>query len=271
MSGKRFTYERDLCAALIRSLPKGWTSYNETQGFDMVLVHTGGLQIAVEAKLTLNAKVLCQIIQRRWRSERGPDFRAVLVDRVVAENDVLARALGVTVLTLRGKQSRLWQFGRHGPEFPKFEIEPELPRFTRETYKEPGYDWLRQDHWFDEAPTDRLKLPEYVPDVIAGDAAPVVMGDWKVKAMKVCVLVEKIKTVTRADFRDLKIDPSRWMTGVWLEKGTCRGEWVAGPHFPADRYRAQHPNVFAEIEKDFPKWGKAWLDKAAHISGKAPA
>lgn len=82
-----FETEAALCQAFIRSVPAEWIVYPETAGWDILLVHRiGGWQIGVEAKQTLNAKVLCQAIDGVRYNADGPDFRAVLVGRVVAEN-----------------------------------------------------------------------------------------------------------------------------------------------------------------------------------------
>jgi hypothetical protein len=77
-----FTKEVDLCKAFIETLPKGWTNYNETGGYDILLVHDEtGFQIGVEAKLRLNAKVICQAMSglNSVYDHSGPDCRAVLV------------------------------------------------------------------------------------------------------------------------------------------------------------------------------------------------
>ena len=99
-------------------------------------------------------------------------------------------------------------------------------------------------------------LVAYVPDVIAGDKAPVIMGSWKIKAMKVCVWVESHGMITRSHFKALGIDPSRWMTGHWLKKGEVRGEWVAGPSFPSGKFKTEHSRVYDEITFDLEKWTK---------------
>ena len=56
-----------------------WTQYHETAGWDLLLVNPDGVQIGIEAKLSLNPKVLDQALPGRWGEERGPDYRAVLV------------------------------------------------------------------------------------------------------------------------------------------------------------------------------------------------
>ena len=69
--------EADLCREFTAAVREHgeWTAYPETCGWDLVLVHQTGVQIGIEAKKTLNAKVLVQALPR-WRrdEENGPDF-----------------------------------------------------------------------------------------------------------------------------------------------------------------------------------------------------
>lgn len=249
-----FKLEKDLCAAFAETIPDDWTVYNETAGFDMVLVHETGAQVAVEAKLTLNAKVLTQVCDRYQDQHRpGPDFRAVLVAKVPNHDLVeIAKLLGVTIMFLGkdGANSTSYSVNKR----PKCRVwsKPKLPDV--EPLKEKRWGGL--PHWWDNAPLERLPLPEYVPDVIAGDKSPVTLGSWKIKAMKVCVWVEMQGKITRAQFKALKISPSLWMNGNWLAKGDVRGEWVAGPGFPAASFKKMHPKVYDEIDFDFEKWAK---------------
>lgn len=248
--------EAALCQAFLRGLPDEWLAYPETAGWDILLVHrAGGWQVGIEAKLTLNAKVLVQAIDGR-RHIVGPDFRAVLVGRVVAENAEIARALGLTVIAPRSEKSMTnWgPYQKHGPKIPLFH--PDLPK--AETLDRIGTwwgDWEREP-WFDCFPPKRHILPDYVPEVACGVPSPLVLSDWKIKAMRVCVWVEKHGEITRAHFKKLGIDPSRWMNGYWLKPGINRGNWVAGDSFPADQMRQQHPNIYAKIEADYPEWSQ---------------
>lgn len=253
----RFSSEAELCRAFASCIPEGWTAYNEACGFDIVLAHETGYQIGVEAKLTLNAKVLAQVIHRRWQCGRSPDFRAVLVGRIVAENAILAKALEVTVLTIQEQPTRFRMVNWQGPERAIWKLSRELPEIKPAKYFPKQYDWMRRDEWFDEAPVERLDLPDYVPDVEAGHPSPMVLSDWKIKAIKVCVHVETGAPVTRRTFKDLKIDPSRWLNGHWMRQAETRGQWVPGEGFPADAFRKQHPDVFPQIEADYPTWAKA--------------
>lgn len=86
--------------------------------------------------------------------------------------------------------------------------------------------------------------------------APVRLTDWKIKAIKLALLLERRGFLTRADFRYFSVAPTRWMQGavddVWLLPGKRRGEWVAGPNFPD--FENQHPTVYEEIKADFDAW-----------------
>lgn len=255
-SPAKFQTETELCAAFQETLPKDWTAYNETAGFDMVLVHDTGFQIGVEAKQTLNAKVLTQAAETSARyATTGPDCRAVLVGRVSPEFKKLADLLGITVLTVTRKDGQVSSYGTNSRTGCKWFSAPKLPRASQ--MKTTGcYDRWQDDHWHDHFPEARLELPEYVPDVPAGVKSPVVLSGWKVQAIKICVLLERRGYVERSDFRKLKIDPGRWMNGVWLEMGASRGQWVKGASFPGDRFRGEHPEVFPKIDADFEKWAK---------------
>lgn len=251
--------EAALCKAFEALIPKQWISYNETGGFDMLLVHKNGMQIGVEAKLTLNAKVLVQATEN-MRRVAGPDYRAVLVGRVIAENAVIASRLGLTVITLDVKWSGPRRgFLHQGPPRPQFALgwNCRLPEFPLAGYDAKAGRWQDRENWHDFCPETRLALPEYLPDVGAGHSAPQTLSDWKIKAIKICVWVEINQRINRSVFRSLKIDPGRWMDGYWLQKGNQRGWWVAGNAFPASRLRKQHPEVYAQVEADFPVWSKS--------------
>lgn len=253
-----FATEAALCAAFSSCLPPEWTAYNETAGWDILLVHRHGFQIGIEAKLTLNAKVLSQAIDGRWCGGCGPDYRAVLVGKVVAENAHIARELGLTVITLRHQAPRYRAYEWQGPEIPRYHINPTLPCFAEladvphEALQIPS--WMGREDWLDEAPTERLRLPEYLPDVPAGCPSPLTLSEWKIRAMRICVWVERHSTITRAQFKALGVDPSRWCNGHWMTQAPARGEWKAAAGFPANQFRREHPSIFAKIEADYLVW-----------------
>ena len=255
--------EADLCrefAAVIARDEPDWTVYPETGGYDMVLAHKDGPQIAVEAKLVLNAKVLCQVMPRWSDIARGPDFRAVLVGRAQGDMIPLADHLHITTLMLDVRWQAPRRFDQQGPSRHRFTLRTKLPEVKPAAYGKARFDWFDREGWYDLAPSERIKLPEYVPQVEAGHPAPMVLSDWKIKAMKVCQWVIREQTITRAHFKALKIDPSRWMNGYWLEKAEGRGHWRAARQFPGDAYRNQHPEVWAQIEADYANWSKPLTD-----------
>lgn len=246
-----FANEAELCARFIANLPEGWRAYPETEGFDIVLVRLAdGFQIGVEAKLKLNAKVVCQAAEavQEWRStDAGPDCRAALVPHGVGTDFAeVCRLLGITVIYMRADEGK-------GDGWTSQPFSPQLPSEDR--------SWLARD-WFERCPDKRLPLPDWVPDVAAGCAAPVALTRWKVKAIKVAVILEKRGYVTRADFKRLDLSMSRWcIPGArWLRQDG-KGGWIAGPDLPD--FRAQHPTNFAEIEVDYEKWSPEAFGVAA--------
>lgn len=257
-----FNTEAELCAAFLACVPATWQAYPESCGFDIVLAHKEtGAQIGIEAKLTLNAKVLVQVTAGRERFSIGPDYRAVLVGKVVAENAVIAKRLGVRILTLVPRRDPKYMFTRLPPKgYPTSNWLVNgggewLPDFSE--YR-PGVDasWWSREDWEDEAPDRRLVLPEYVPQVAAGVPAPQKLSHWMIQAIKLCIAVERLGCVSRRHFEDLNLHPSRWCGDTrWLEKSETRGLWRAGRNFPGPGFKKSHPVSWAEIERDWPIWG----------------
>jgi len=248
-----FKTEAELCAAFLGCVPATWQAYPESCNYDIVLAHEEtGAQIGIEAKLTLNSKVLVQITDGRERMERGPDFRAVLVGKEVADNRTLASRLGIKVLMVRQK----FKWTLHGDMPNGFELThgDSLPEF-KACRPGMGNSWYDQRGWVDEAPAQRLLLPEYVPEVAAGVPSPMKLTTWAIQAIKLCIAVERFGSVTTQHFRDLKISPSRWtQNSGWLERTAVRGIWRAGPHFPGPNLKRAHSGPWAQIEADWPIW-----------------
>lgn len=230
-----------------------WTAYHETAGWDLLLAHETGAQIGIEAKLSLNPKVLEQALPSRWADDEGPDFRAVLVPYDGLQNHMhrLCHHLGIVVIGVgastgwNGKQS--------------FDFHPGLPDLKS------LYDLKDWPNWL---PSKRCKLPDYVPDVTGGHAAPVALTDWKIRAIKLIILLDRRGYVTRRDMKALGISPSRWTDHY-------HGFLAAGPEGYVRNNRtpdlkAQHPTNWAQIEADYAKWsvgvetaGRLGLDSAA--------
>ena len=229
-----FTKETDLCAAFLAALPDSWTAYPETGGFDILLVRqVDGFQIGVQAKLRLNAKVIRQAVEEGGPSVTGPgpDCRAVLVPKGAAGADMaeIGRLLGITTLVLPGE--------RHLP------FTPALPR--------PKQD-AGSRTWFEWAPTQRVGLPDHVPDVAAGRPAPIRLTAWKIRAIRIAVTLEQRGFVMREDFRHHKVDMRRWVAprSGWLVQQ--QAGWSKGPRLPD--FKAQHPSNWRQIEAGYDTW-----------------
>lgn len=236
-TGPAYQTETQLCADFLANLEDGWVAYPETAGFDILLVRKAdGFQIGVEAKLQLNAKVLSQALDRQESYDtRGPDCRAALIPngRVVEGVPGLLPHLAVTVIEMRAP----WDRGRHGPAY-----RPNLPT-VKDRYQYEGREW------FELCPTERCTLPEYVPDVVAGDKAPIQLTDWKIKAIKIAILLERDGIITRKHFKALRIDPRLWVDRGWV---------IASPdgltsHRPPN-FKRMHPKVYEEVAADIDKW-----------------
>jgi hypothetical protein len=204
-----------------------WVAYAETAGWDVLLVAPDGTQIGVQAKLRFNLKVLAQSLPEQWSEwhDRGPDYRAVLVPDYDGEAERLCAALGLMLISRRGDE---WT--------------PEgiVPQFG------PGLDMEHgRGGWHYWSPSERCKLPEFVPDVPAGASGPVQLTTWKVAALRVIALLELRGHVTRKDFADLRLDSRRW-TGPsgWLLASGTPGQYLRGPEL---RFDQQHPQVYAEV------------------------
>lgn len=232
---KPFKLESDLCRAFLERLPLDaprWTAYPETEGWDILLANKDdGTQVGIQAKLALNQKVVSQCLpQWGFSGEVGPDFRAVLVPAGESGHmgDICSH-IGITVIS------------QQGPNAPWRSL-LDLPRSD---YLSP-----RWHHWL---PVRRHTLPDYVPDVIAGDAAPVTLSRWKIQAIKLAILLEE-RPVTRADLKALGLSPSRWVdrhSGYLI--ATPQG-YVASSYMPD--FKKQHPKNFEEIRADREAWSK---------------
>jgi hypothetical protein len=241
----KFDSEAALCSAFLADVARvhagkkaaQWICYPETGGFDILLVRAAdGFQVGIEAKLTLNAAVLTQALPGwRWQAGvTGPDCRAVLVPQGCTTGlSAICQHLGITVIAMAAPRPS------RAPLYS-----PGLPSLSRGTK-------VNQD-WHEWCPVDRTSLPDYVPDVVAGRQSPVKLSDWKIAAIKMAVLLE-FRPVTRADFRHLKMSPTRWLNPKdgWLRRNDSGG-YVPGPQIPD--FKAQHPVNYLQIKADFPRW-----------------
>lgn len=223
-----------------------WTVYHETGGYDLVLVEDQtGVQVAIEAKLALNLKVINQVLPNRYDRD-GADYRAVLIPSGGYQPGLggICAQIGINVLTVYN--SRM-SYG--GDAAPEWNVADQLPNERSE------YDFAMKD-WHPWLPARRIELPDYVPDVMGGKASPVALTDWKIRAIKLLIILDRRGHVTRKDMKALNISATRWTAASYgyLVPDRALGGYVASDNTPD--LRAQHPRNYAEIEADYAKWAK---------------
>lgn len=246
MKSSTFETEAALCAAFIDWVKREsgqvrhgkktpvWTPYAETAGWDILLVAEDGTQIGIQAKQRFNLKVIDQCLPDSWESwhDRGPDYRAILIP-TTDNYDKLMSALGLTVF--QPAHTSTWN-RKAQPEFA-----PGLALGSLGGW----HGW----HFWN--PRERCKLPEYVPDVVAGDSGPVQLTQWKVAALKIVATLELRGYVTRQDFKTHSIDARRWTAHQgWLVPNGTPGQFARGPSLDFDK---QHPVVYAQVLEDVRK------------------
>lgn len=234
-----FATEVALCERFLAAVGPRWTAYAETAGWDILLARDlDGFQIGIQAKLKLNVDVITQAPDEWgvWAVDRpGPDCRAVMVPEGAAGGcGRIADHVGLTVITVAGARPNYVR----GPVFW-----PQLPEIDTE---------YRDDHWHEQAPWRRHQLPDYIPDVAAGARSPIQLTKWKIAAIKIAVTMERRGFVTRADFKQHRIDHRRWLApeNGWLV--VAEGRYTAGARFP--NLKAQHPKVYEQIAAESAKW-----------------
>lgn len=237
---KPFATEAALCTEFLSVVPKGWTAYAETAGWDILLARqSDGFQIGIEAKLKLNAKVVSQSLEEwgGWNADRpGPDCRAVLVPRGEHGFERIAAYIGVAIVWVTPAAESRFSLR------PEASFHPSLPGGHSDRC------------WHEWMPAQRHKLPDYVPDVAAGVPAPIQLTPWKVKAIKLMVLAEARGFITRQDFKHLSLDHRPFVSAEgWLRPTGERGRYAV--HHPAPLgLKEQHPRVYDEIKADIAKW-----------------
>ncbi|WP_257605310.1 hypothetical protein [Pseudomonas sp. UMAB-40] len=159
--------ESELCDVFIREFNSiaGWTCYPEAAGFDVLVVHSDGRQIGVEAKLALNAKVADQILPNcgdEFYGRAGPDHRLVIVSKITDANAGIAKMLRrLVVKVLQPRQS--WE--RTGYEWT-FDLKHQLLCY------ESGVTFFGNERLFDWSPEERCRVPALVTDLPAGVPPP---------------------------------------------------------------------------------------------------
>jgi hypothetical protein len=242
---EKFASEAALVEAFLEALKSDRSQrfevYPETAGFDLLLVEPETeIQIGIEAKLTLNAKVLAQALPYNEYCERtGPDYRAVLVPSGGVQRDLsrLANLVGLTILSVYNQHP-------YSPR-PHWALTQRLPDESDRS------GWSLKG-WHPWLPIERCKLPDYVPDVRAGIAAPVQLTQWKIKAIKLMIVLDRRGYVTRRDMKALEISATRWTDryhGFLMPGPSGYVRCNATPDL-----KAQHPINYAQIEADIDQW-----------------
>lgn len=232
-----FKTEAELCAAFIADAAARWnlTAYAETSGWDILMVAPDGTQIGVQAKMQFNMKLLYQTIEDGWSrwNPTGPDFRAVLLP--YRDGDPILQALGI---------GAFWPDAYPLKGRIRFNPELEYPQ------------WSAWHYW---NPEQRVALPKYVPDVVAGASGPIQLTKWKIAALQIMATLELRGYVTRDDFKQFGIDHRRWTnSNEWLIPGTEKGRYVRGPNLNFDK---QHPDVYGKVRADI----KAAMNKGLEL------
>lgn len=230
-----FKTEAELCAAFIEWVKRdGFTSYPETAGFDILLVNDrSGHQIGVQAKLRMNFKVIDQLLPRYLASkDEGPDHYAVLIPGHPGDADGILDVLGINCF------------------YPSYSYG------GRHEFTMPGYDSVpSRKVLFDWNPKQRIPVPAYIPDVVAGASAPIQLTPWKISALRLLAHLEVHGSISRKQVADFGMDSRRWCGhGAWLipadgsTYAARNGLWVRGPLCP--KFEQQHPDVYAQIKTE---------------------
>lgn len=224
---RTYATEAELCAEFMPwARRSGYQVFPETAGWDIVLVDSSGFQTGVEAKKRMNLDVIGQAlrdIRHLGWGDHGPDHRAVLVPNCRGMADALGM-VGIAVFEPTGYED-------HSGE----------PAFHRRDagFGEPMFDWN---------PAKRLELPPVEFDGAAGIPSPSGMTEWKLRALRIIAILETRGHVTRRDFQDARLSPTRWMSyDGWLVRGATRGQWVRGA---LPRIEETCPEVYARIKSD---------------------
>lgn len=199
--------EVKLCEELVvLARDEGFRVFPEVSDWDLIIVDEEGVQLGVQAKMRANVDVLAQAVRRLYRIN-GPRHRAVLVPKSSGAFRQVARALGVHVFTIR--QIRQWRGNR-------FTKKRKLIDFSNMKV------WPGKPHW----------LPPVPSCCPAGSPAPRPLTQWRVKAIELCLLLEKQGFLSGEDFKKAGLNVTGWIQrGELVRDGKIGrfGRYVAGP------------------------------------------
>ena len=91
-------------------------------------------------------------------------------------------------------------------------------------------------------PARRLTLPDCVPDVSAGNSAPVALTHWKIGAIKLVNILHRRGYLTGQDFAHFRISMSRWTQEKWLVRDGSGGHRTILAQFQGPAPRQLRPN-----------------------------
>lgn len=230
-----------MCSAFIEALPPDVTAYPETAGWDILLVYPDGRQVGVQAKLHANIKVLAQAMEPRPHKP-GPEVHAVLVPKVNWDFERVARMCDVLPISPGPISMEL------APWLTREDQEAITARRRRSTVHAAvrlALGCTPREH------PSRHELPPVVPTSVAGSPSPVVLTPWKVKAVKLSMLLRRRGHVTSKDFRELGLDPGYWRRALLEPNGEKTGrcqQLVARPgaRLPDE----EHPELVAHFEAE---------------------
>jgi hypothetical protein len=231
--------EAELCDALtIAAQDDGWDVYPEVDGWDLVLVWTGrvevprsrgiarlrpetfdvGHQIAVEAKLRANVDAIWSAVERSrsdTRSGAHADETAVLVPHAPREFVSLSRHLGLREITLADCDRST----RRGSGI----VPRPAPR-----------------------PAQRLTLPPIALVGSGGSPSPRTLSPWRIGALRIVAVLRARGYITRDDFRAHSVDRSRWVSAMWIKPEGSIGRLAR--YVPGPRWDTHGPHVGYEAE-----------------------
>lgn len=228
--------ESELCADFMSwAREQGHRCYPEWAGWDILVVAPDGTQIGVEAKLRANVEVLEQAMSPA-EHRPGPTYHAVLVPTAGESFKAIARRLKVWVMEWSPRPA--WRAEYDRPSFPSG-LRHSLVWNHPETHEEP--------------PVEELSRPAGVP-------SPSSLTPWKLKAIRLLLVLERRGYVTSKDFEALGLSIGTTWLGRWIKwDGTKEGRryrYVAIPeserHAHDRRPDELHPEVTAALREETP-------------------
>ena len=242
---KKFGKEAELCEYFMRAMKaQGWIVYPETGNFDVMLLatdrtllvqeharfalrsafHKGWVKpgdlVGVEAKLRGNTEVIHQAARSEYE---GPDFRSVLVPKAGRSFEWVAMRLGLGVITAEDLDPPVFYSSAIGKRVVS------------------AIEVARGSRW---TPTKRPWIPPVVPEGPAGEPSPRTLTRWRVKALRLCIVLEDRGYLMTEDFAREKVNIGRWRDLQWLTRGENRGRfatYVRGPgkNFPSEGWEVE--------------------------------